>query len=149
MIVGDYCHPAEQDDYLFGQDEDEMLSNMIKAIGLQQDQVFVTNCMKCSCVAGGQPTKKKVTECFPFLVREIAVVKPPVICSMGELASQALLGSDEKLVRLRGRFHKYRYFDTYPIHVMPTFHPRFLLAHQEMKRATWQDLQLIQKRFLA
>ncbi len=148
MIVGDYCTAADRQKFIFGRKEDEMLFKMIEAIGLKKEEVFVTNCLKCSCESDNQPTKDLVLQCFPFLAREIAVVKPPVICAMGELAVQAILGEEQNLVRLRGRFHKYRYFDTLPVQVMPTFHPRFLLAHQEMKRATWQDLQLIQKRFL-
>ncbi len=149
MILGDYCSAEDQKTYFFGRDEDDMLLKMMAAIGLKKEEVYITNCLKCSCMGGSIPQIEHISRCLPFLTREISIVKPPVICAMGELSAKALLNLDEPLIRLRGRFHRYRYFDTHPSVVMPTFHPRFLLAHQEMKRATWQDLQLIQKRFLS
>lgn len=150
MFVGDYCcdlSPGEKP-FLFGEAEDRMLVNMVSALGLSMTDVYVTNCLKCQgpkAVSGGQ---EELVRCLPFLFREIAAIRPSVICAMGDCSAQAVLNSTKPVVRLRGTFHRYRYYDQYPIEVMVTFHPRFLLAHQELKRATWTDLQLIQKRFL-
>lgn len=150
MIIGDYCLETseEQSVSVFGKPEDEMLAKMVGALGLKQEDVYITNCIKCRCRDGNIPGDEQLQQCQPYLVREIAAVKPSVICAMGDLSAQAVLGKAEPVVRLRGKFRRYRYYEQHPAEVMVTFHPRFLLAHQEMKRATWSDLQQIQKRFL-
>lgn len=150
MIVGDYCVDKNEqgEPCLFGKAEDVMLGNMVTALGLTMDQVYVTNCIKCFCRPEPLPPHDDPQQCRSFLAREIAALKPPVICAMGELSGRILLGVDKPLIRMRGRFHRYRYYEEYPVEVMVTFHPRFLLAHEEMKRATWGDLLQVKKRFL-
>jgi len=149
MIIGDFC--LSQSDaskpVVFGQEEDEMVGKMIDALGLTPQEVYVTNCIKCRC-AREVGSKNDQNHCHSFLAREIIAVQPQVICAMGDLSAKVLLGKNVPLVRLRGKFHRYVHYDQYPVEVMPTFHPRFLLAHAEMKRATWSDLLQIQKRFL-
>lgn len=149
MIVGDFCLTQNQvrKPVVFGQQEDEMVAKMIDALGLTSQEVYVTNCIKCRC-AKEITQKNDQGHCHAFLAREIVAVQPHVICAMGDLSAKVLLGKNAPLVRLRGKFHRYVHYDQYPVEVMPTFHPRFLLAHAEMKRATWSDLLQIQKRFL-
>lgn len=148
MIVGDWSSqsgtfsPAT----LFGPEEDVMLWKMITAMGLQPDQVYVTNCLKCCPLDPGVIDEKCEESCFSFLAREIAAVGPRIICAMGEMPVRVLMGKKEPLSRLRGRFGNYRYQSGQAVVVMPTFHPRFLLQHQEMKKATWNDLQAIKRR---
>ena len=146
MVVGDWSQQngVFSDEVLFGIEEDVMLWRMMEAIGLSGDEVYVTNGIKC-CPVGGEGEPVSGEHCFAHLGREIAVLKPGLILAMGELATHLLLGVAAPLVRLRGRFHPYRYPDSAPARVMPTFHPRFLLAHQEMKKMVWQDLQMIQR----
>ncbi|WP_319549409.1 uracil-DNA glycosylase [Desulfogranum marinum] len=150
MIIGDYCLDTskEQAACFFGMAEDKMLAKMISALGLKQEDVYITNCIKCCCSDGIIPGDEQLQKCRPYLAREIAAVKPAVICAMGDLSAKAVLDTTEPVVRLRGTFRRYRYYEEHPVEVMVTFHPRFLLAHEEMKRATWNDLQQIQKRFL-
>lgn len=150
MIIGDYRLDTskEQSECFFGRAEDKMLAKMISALGLKQEDVYITNCIKCCCSDGTTPGDEQLQQCQPYLAREIAAVKPSVICAMGDLSAKAVLGKTEPVVRLRGTFRRYRYYEEHPVEVMVTFHPRFLLAHEEMKRATWNDLQQIQKRFL-
>lgn len=147
LVVGDWsvqgqeCNPA----LLFGEEEDAMLWKMMEAIALSPAEVYVTNILKCS------PGKVDVDQvcrqsCFSYLIREIAAVRPQLICAMGELAAAMLVASSEPLYRLRGRFSMYRYQDSEQIPVMPTFHPRYLLHNPEMKMATWKDLQAIRRR---
>lgn len=148
MVVGDWslqeqgCDPATQ----FGPEEDAMLRKMMEAIGLQSEEVYVTNILKCCPVAGQDPGQECRESCFSYLVREIGAVRPRLICAMGDLAVRMLVGSTEPLFRLRGRFASYRYQSADGIPVMPTFHPRYLLANPEMKKATWKDLQAIRRR---
>lgn len=148
MVVGDWsfqeqgCDPA----ILFGPEEDAMLWKMMEAIALPPEEVYVTNILKC-CPAAGKDTGQECREsCFSYLAREIGAVRPRLICAMGDLAVRMLVGSTEPLFRLRGRFAVYRYQSADGIAVMPTFHPRYLGANPEMKKATWMDLQAIRRR---
>lgn len=148
MVVGDWSQqgnghfaPAT----IFGPEDDALLVKMMAAIGLQPGDIYVTNCVKCCPPSGQYPDRACLKACFSFLEREIAVVKPRVICAMGDMAAGMLLGREEPLVRLRGRFYQFRYQAGSPIAVMPTFHPRFLRRHEEMKKGTWLDLQAIRR----
>lgn len=148
MVIGDFSQQEEHFSpaILFGREEDAMLGKMMAAINLGLEDVYVSNCLKC-CPGGGQvPDGSGGKSCFSFLEREIALVRPRIICAMGEIAAGILTGSSEPLARLRGKFVTYRYQNGPEIPVMPTYHPRFLLRHREMKMATWLDLQAIQKK---
>lgn len=148
MVVGDWSSQEEggNPEILFGTDEDIMLGKMMEAIALGPENVYVTNILKCCPGAGQAPDQECLESCFSYLVREIGAVRPRLICAMGDLAVRMLVGSQETLFRLRGRFAIYRYQAADPIPVMPTFHPRYLLANPEMKKATWKDLQTIRRR---
>jgi len=148
MVVGDWSRQngSFSEDFFFGPEEDVMLWRMMEAIGLTRDEVYVTNVIKC-CPAGVIPEPTCAGLCFAHLSREIAALKPGIVMAMGEMATALLLGISTPLVRLRGRFHPYRYQDSAPARVMPTFHPRFLLANPEMKKMVWQDLQTVQRQF--
>lgn len=132
---------------LFGDAEDAMLWNMMRAIGLAPEDVYVTNTIKCCPHAPHQPEKESELRCLAYLHREIELVRPQVICAMGETAVRAILGSKEPVARLRGKFHHYRYGGEAGsrIPVMVTFHPRSLLECTDLKKATWHDLQMIQR----
>ncbi len=149
MVVGDWSL-QEKDHFspaiIFGLDDDALLVRMMAAIGLQPGDIYVTNCVKCCPPPGHDPDRACLEACFSFLEREIAAVRPRVICAMGDMAAMMLLGRGEPLVRLRGRFYQFRYQAGSPVAVMPTFHPRFLRRHKEMKKGTWLDLQAIQRR---
>lgn len=147
MVIGDYRLQSKHSS-LFGREEDEMLKRMIVALGLAFDEVYVTNFLKCSCRNDVLPTLESVESCASFIFREVALVKPSVVCAMGELAGQGLVGRKDTVSRMRGSFRKYCYYDRQPIQVMVTYHPRFLLANPEMKPATWKDLQKIQRSYL-
>ncbi len=148
MVVGDWSQQKTNGysgDILFGSEEDEMLRKMLAAIRLDAEAVYVTNCLKCCPGKESLPDRTCEGSCFSFLGREVALVKPLVICAMGEVAARLLTGSSEPLARMRGKFSKYRYKSESEILVMPTYHPRFLLRNTEMKKATWLDLQTIQR----
>ena len=149
MVVGDWSmQDADfKGEILFGRQEDEMLWKMMTAIDLDGQDVYVTNCIKCCPVKEVRPDAEAEKSCFSYLEREIAAVRPQIICAMGDTAARILLGSTVPLVRLRGKLGSYRYQSSGPISVMPTFHPSFLLRSPEMKKATWNDLQMI-KRYL-
>jgi len=149
LVAGDYSCQNEgfSSATLFGTAEDAMLWNMMRAIGLTPEDAYVTNAVKCCPLPTELPGDESAQRCRAHLVREIELVRPRVICAMGEAAARLLVGGDESVFRLRGKFHQYRLAGetggTLP--VMVTFHPRFLLKNVELKKAAWQDLLMIQR----
>lgn len=134
--------PSAEDDLsgiLMSGEPGLLLDKMLGAIGLSRDTVHLSLLTRCH--AADLPGPDAVNACLPFLLREIMLVSPKVICTMGTLTAQKLLHTNNPLSKLRGRFHE---FQTIPL--MPTFSPEFLLKNPEMKKATWLDLQLIQKK---
>lgn len=150
LIVGGWLTAATSGNIdkssVFGNEEDQMLLRMLNAINLPQKTTFVTNVIKCGITPSVQPKKDNVEICVSYLHRQIAAILPDVICSMGLIATRALLQSSKPLSQLRGRFHEYREIEQEKIAIMPTYHPSFLLKNPEMKMATWNDLQLIEKK---
>jgi len=149
LVVGDYSgqEAGFSATVLFGAAEDAMLGNMMRAIGLTPEQVYVTNAIKCCPLPAAPPGDECLRLCREHLLREIELVRPRVVCAMGEAAARALVGGRESVVRLRGRFHPLREAGEggRSLQVMVTFHPRLLLKNAELKKATWQDLQMIQR----
>ncbi|MCL2459579.1 MAG: uracil-DNA glycosylase [Desulfobulbus sp.] len=153
MVVGDYSAQSAEFSAatLFGADEDPMLWNMMRAIHLTPEQVYVTNVVKCCPLAAEAPGEESIRCCHGFLLREIELVRPKVVCAMSEIAVGMLTGAQGALARLRGKFYPCRRQNAAaePLQVMATFHPRFLLRNLDLKKAVWQDLQLIQRRLQA
>jgi len=153
LIIGDYSRQTAgcSTTTLFGAEEDPLLWNMMRAIGLSPEAVYVTNTVKCCPLPGAPPETTHAQRCLAYLRREIELVRPRIICAMGETAARSVLEGSEPVSRLRGRFHRYRYgregADT--IQIMVTFHPRFLLECPDMKKAAWLDLQMIQRQLQA
>jgi len=149
LIVGDYCrrNTGSAEGRHFGVAEDVMLWKMMQAIGLTPENVFVTNVIKCCLPEAIRPDETSLRSCRVFLHREIALLRPRIICAMGDMAAQILLGSHETVLRLRGRRHHYRCGGdpSGEIPVMVTFHPRFLQEYPDLKKAAWEDLQKLQK----
>ena len=125
----------------FSGEEGALLDKMMQAIGLDRSQIYFTSIVKCRPEGDRDPDHQETITCLAFLARQIAAVNPAVICAMGPLAAQTLTGNHQSLFRFRGRFH-----DFHGTPLMPTFHPRFLLKNTEMKKASWADLQMIQKK---
>jgi len=131
---------------LFGDQEDVMVSRMMGALGLQESEVYITNLVKCGCDRGTEVTQEHLLSCLPFLQRQIRLIQPEVMCTMGTAASQILLKSNRSISQLRGRFYPYKETGLEPIPLMATYHPTFLLKTVDMKQETWKDLQAIGRR---
>lgn len=149
LFVGDYSRQngAFSSDTLFGAEEDAMLWNMVRAIGLSPEEVRVTNAVQCCPPCGGPPDPESGALCQAYLLREILLVRPRLICAMGEGAAAAVLGGSESVLRLRGRLHPYGPGGetSTGVQVVVTFHPRLLLEQPEWKKAAWEDLQMVQR----
>lgn len=150
FIVGEWLAlrvGAENDSkFIFGEEEDLMLSRMISAINLQSSETFITNLVKCGLAGATTPTRQNFQACLSYLYRQINLVQPDVICAMGPTVAQLLLRSNRSLSQLRGRFHFYEEAGTGKIPLMATYHPSYLLKNEEMKKLTWLDLQAIGKK---
>jgi len=148
LVIGHWLPVTGQSsrDSVFGKEEDLMLERMLAAIQLPMEEVFVTNVIKCGVGSVIQPQGEHIDACASFLRRQITAAAPELICTMGMVATKALLRLSQPLSRLRGRFYTYQGADGVRIPLLPTFHPGYLLQNPEMKKATWQDLQALQKR---
>jgi uracil-DNA glycosylase family 4 len=116
----------------------QLLNKIIEAIGLGREDVFIGNVNRCRPPQNRTPSPKEAAICKPFLLREIAVVKPDVIVVLGNTAMKNLLDTKEGITKLRGQFQDYR-----GIKVMPTFHPAYLLRDPSKKREAWDDMKKV------
>ncbi len=132
-----------------GADEDEqgfpfvgragqLLTKIIEGIGMKREDVCIGNINRCRPPGNRQPILPEAEACKPFLLREIAVVRPKVIVVMGNTATQNLLNTKVGITRLRGNFQDY-----FGVKVMPTFHPAYLLRDPHKKREVWEDLKMV------
>jgi DNA polymerase len=119
----------------------QLLDKMIVAMGLAREKVFIANILKCRPPGNRDPLEHEVAACLPYLLAQISLIGPEVICSLGRHASHALLERKDSLGKLRGRFFDYR-----GTPLLPTFHPSYLLRTPADKGAAWKDLQLIMAR---
>ncbi|MEX2123973.1 MAG: uracil-DNA glycosylase [Woeseia sp.] len=116
-----------------------LLDEMLHALGLSRDSVFIANILKCRPPNNRDPAPVEAASCRPYLDRQIELVRPRLILAVGRIAAQQLLGSDETVGRLRGRVHS---LSTPQIPVVVTYHPAYLLRSPKQKREAWKDLCL-------
>ena len=112
---------------------------IVKGMRMRREDCYIANVVKCRPPNNRDPRPDEAETCLPFLRRQIAAIRPQVICALGRVASNHLLQTDDlPLGSLRHRFH-----DLNGIPVMPTYHPAALLRNQALKRGTWEDIKLI------
>jgi DNA polymerase len=146
-----------------GADEDEqgepfvgrsgqLLTNMIKAMGLSREQVYIANIVKCRPPANRAPEREESETCSPFLMRQIAAIKPRIVVALGATAAKTLLAMNSSMIQLRGRFYDFKppgvrsndpNWDGCKLAV--TYHPAFLLRDPRQKGEAWKDLQMVMK----
>ncbi len=118
----------------------QLLNNMIIAMGLQRDQVYIANIVKCRPPKNRVPEPVEATTCTPFLFRQIGVVRPKLIVALGATAATYLLGTKVSLSILRGKIH-----DCMGTKLIVTYHPAYLLRDPRQKAEAWKDLQIAMK----
>lgn len=116
----------------------QLLTKIIEAMGRKREDVYIANIIKCRPPNNRNPEADEVASCMPFLEEQIRLISPKVIVSLGTFAAQAILGTDEPIGRLRGRWREAR-----GVRVMPTFHPAFLLRSPDRKKDVWEDMKLV------
>ena len=120
----------------------QLLTKIIQAIQLSRQEVYIANIIKCRPPGNRNPEPDEIGSCEPFLMKQLEVIRPKLICALGTFAAQTLLKTDEKISLLRGRFHQY-----HGILLMPTYHPAFLLRNPNYKRDVWEDMKKIKKEY--
>jgi uracil-DNA glycosylase family 4 len=134
-----------------GADEDEqgepfvgragqLLNNMIKAMGISREDVYIANIIKCRPPGNRTPERDECETCSPFLMRQIEVIGPKAIVALGAVAAKTLLAVNAPMSELRGRWYEFR-----GTKLAVTYHPAFLLRDPRQKKEAWKDLQMVMK----
>jgi uracil-DNA glycosylase family 4 len=116
----------------------QLLNAMLKAIGLERESVYIANILKSRPPGNRDPKPEEVEACFPYLTRQIALIRPKLMLAVGRIAAQNLLGTTVPLGRLRGKVHTFGELGT-PLII--TYHPAYLLRSPGEKRKAWEDLK--------
>ena len=130
----------------------QLLNNMIKAMGLRREEVYIANVVKCRPPGNRTPERDECETCSPFLMRQIAAIKPKVIVALGAVSAKNLLAINAPMSELRGRFYDFmptgaRSNDPewQGAKLAVTYHPAFLLRDPRQKGEAWKDLQMVMK----
>ncbi len=116
----------------------QLLTKILQSINLSREEVYIANIIKCRPPQNRNPEADEILSCNPFLVKQITVIQPKIICALGTFSAQTLLGTETKITALRGKL-----YDLEGITLIPTYHPAFLLRNPERKREVWEDMKKI------
>jgi DNA polymerase len=142
MFIGE--GPGREEDLQgrpFVGDAGQVLTNLIKKMGLKRKDVYIANIVKCRPPNNRDPEEEEKATCSPFLEKQIEIIKPIIIVALGRIAAHTLTGSTIPITKMRGNFFKYK-----DIPVMPTFHPAYLIRNPKDKWLTWEDAQKVIER---
>jgi DNA polymerase len=141
MVVGEApgFHEDRQGEAFVGK-AGQLLTKILEAIGFSRDEVFITNILKSRPPGNADPAPHQVQACLPYLERQIELLRPAVILALGRHAARTLLGVDGSMAALRGRVFEFR-----GAPLVATYHPAALLRNPQLKRPTWEDVQLARR----
>lgn len=143
LVIGEA--PGEQEDLKgepFVGRAGQLLNEMLRAVGLSREAVYIANVLKCRPPQNRDPEPDEAAACEAFLKRQVALIKPKIILAVGRVAAQNLLKTATPIGKLRGMVHRYA-----EIPLVVTYHPAYLLRSPLDKRKAWDDLQLAMKTF--
>lgn len=144
MFVGE--GPGESEDLQgrpFVGRSGQLLTKMIEAMGLSRSDVYIANVVKCRPPENRVPEREEVATCKPFLLRQIEIIQPKILVTLGATSLSALLGEKVMMTKVRGVFQNMTLESGQTVQVMPTFHPAYLLRNPPAKKEVWADLQLV------
>jgi DNA polymerase len=118
----------------------KFLDQMIERIGLRRDEVFICNVLKCRPPNNRDPEPVEVEACKNYLLSQLELISPKIICTLGKHAYNTLFGVDEKITRIRGVLTSYK-----GIKLLPTYHPAFLLRNQNRVKEVWEDMERLKQ----
>ena len=145
VLIGEAPNPNEEQQGIpFVDDTGELFASILKSIGLQREQVYVLNIVKCQPLNHRDPTHGELEACRNWLDMQLDLIQPKVICLLGRVAAQGLLKCDTSLRELRDQWFTYKGVPTYV-----SYHPAYLLRSPRQKRESWKDFQAIQQKLEA
>lgn len=118
----------------------QLLDKILQAIQLSRPEIYVTNVVKCRPPENRDPLPEECQTCFPILKRQIEIIEPQFILLLGRVAARVMLNTEESIANIRGKI-----FELFGAKAVVTYHPAALLRNPELKRSTWEDVQLFQK----
>ena len=118
----------------------QLLTRELKAIGIDREQVYICNVVKCRPPQNRVPLQEEMDACMPFLARQLSLVRPRVVILLGSTAAKAFFGPQARITAIRGKW-----FRKDEIYWMPTFHPAALLRDETKKRPVWEDLKAVRR----
>ena len=116
----------------------QLLTKIIESINLKREDVYICNVLKCRPPDNRNPEPDEVASCNPFLKKQLATIRPKIVCCLGTFAAQTVLQMAAPISKLRGKF-----FDMDGMRVIATFHPAYLLRSPDKKREVWEDMKQI------
>lgn len=124
----------------------QLLNKMIEAMGLRRQDVYIANVVKCRPPGNRTPERDECDTCSPFLMRQVAAIQPKAIVALGAVAAKNLLGVNDAMANLRGRWYDFAPPPAppgYSARLAVTYHPAYLLRDPRQKKETWKDLQMV------
>jgi len=121
----------------------QLLNQILEAINFSREDVYIANILKHRPPNNRNPNSEERRRSLPFLLRQIDLVNPKLILALGKVSAQTLLDNNLSLTKMRGKFHKFQK----KYELLATYHPAALLRHAKWKRPTWEDVQLLRKRY--
>jgi uracil-DNA glycosylase family 4 len=118
----------------------QLLDRMLAAIQFKRGDVYIANILKCRPPENRDPQPDEIETCKPYLLQQLKIIQPKIICALGRISAQALLQTKNPLNQLRGKFHDFN-----GIKFLVTYHPAALLRYQSYKKLAWEDLKVLRK----
>jgi DNA polymerase len=120
----------------------QLLNKILEAIGFTREDVYIANILKCRPPGNRNPEPSEIASCEPILRRQIELIRPLILCTLGAFAAKTMLSVNTGITKLRGQIHDY-----HGIPLVPTFHPAALLRNPNWKRPTWEDVQMLRREY--
>ncbi|MAF26298.1 MAG: uracil-DNA glycosylase [Gemmatimonadota bacterium] len=120
----------------------QLLDRILAAVGFDRKSIYIANILKCRPPGNRDPLPQEISACRSILNRQVELIRPVVICTLGSFAARTLLSTSDGISRLRGRIHEYR-----GVPVIPTYHPAALLRNERWKRPVWEDVQVLRREY--
>lgn len=133
--------PGKEEDLVgrpFVGEAGKLLTKMIEAINLKREEVYIGNILKCRPPGNRDPSSSEIEACKPWLYRQLEIIKPKIICTLGRHATLTLLNKT-KFSAVRGKIHDFQ-----GAKLLPTYHPAALLYNPGLKQIAWEDMKLLQ-----
>ncbi len=118
----------------------QLLDRILEACNWTRQDVYIANILKCRPPRNRNPLPSEISNCTPFLLKQLQIIQPRALCALGAVAAQTLLACEQSIGKLRGRWHRWQ-----GLPLLCTYHPAYLLRNPAQKRAVWEDMQMLMR----